>query len=82
MSIQAEEIRLSAAPAGNTQGSPEEVERANDELLIVAEGFVSNLWAVIAEQVGLDPVRDRVISGSMKMELGEQAAKSILDYSA
>lgn len=57
------------------------VDRETDELLIVAEGFVSNLWAMIAEEVGLLPTIKHELSASTMAQLGEISSKLIPDYS-
>ncbi len=70
MATQTESLPISGA----------EVDRETDELLLVAEGFVLNAWAVIANRVGLDIRADRDLSVSTKLKLGEQAARFIVGF--
>lgn len=59
----------------------EAIRRDEYELLAVAEGFVANLWATIAEEVGLLPSINHDLSASTRAQLGVVASALILDYS-
>lgn len=55
--------------------------RETEELLIVAEGFVSNAWRIIAGEIGILPQVSHELSPSTMAQLGELATHFIPDYS-
>ena len=57
------------------------VSRETEELLIVAEGFVSNAWRIIAGEIGILPLVSHELSPSTMAQLGEPATHFIPDYS-